>query len=590
MKKLSANNCFEFFVVFFLLAFGTYHSVLYFGRQPVPNPDFFTFVRTGKSILAFTPPENFKRAPVVGVLIVGLGRLIGGRYPELTAGWLLNAFLHPLNLVLLWLVGRKIVGSAAFWIALVAGLNPWVIRLLSEPIAETTFLFFVLLTFYCIFRGSSWSYFFAAITSLVRYDGAALILVAFVMDLIGRKSGRERFRAFCLAAIASVPLALWSLGTLLNWPAETQTHYLKEMGKGSGGKFPLIGYLELIWEAEFVPLFLWLPRIGGKTTEFWSVLAKTFVSVAFLIGTVAGLRKKHWNILALLIFFVCYSVIHIKHSFLVHRYCTTIFWIPLFISWSGLQACWSWLDRGDRVPKLLKTALPGGVILGVAYLIIKLLGVLPGLEPLSPMSASLPYVAIAVGVILVAVRFFHYRSRYLLQDCAVLSLVSMLVLSNQCRLLAVVGRGERDIEFKRLAEWYLENSRPDEKLVGSHFGVLKLYAPECWRNFIPLRVIAAESPSDFIERCRRRGITYVAWDSRTARYIDPWYRRLSGIELVGDLSEPIDIGPYEFVARITNDSNPRCFINLFKLRPRRVRKPHQKGGSLAEEVDGQISP
>jgi len=187
---------FEFFVVAVLLAFGAYHSVLYFGHKIVPTSDFPAFVRIGHQLLSFKVPSSFKQAPVYCLLLACLSYVVGGQNPDLRAGWLLNAIWHPFSLVLFWTVAKKIVGKSALWFAIIAILSPWVMRMLTDPIVETTLLFFILITFYFIFKRSSWSYLFASITTMVRYEGAALIMAAFVMDMIYSTGRRERIRAF----------------------------------------------------------------------------------------------------------------------------------------------------------------------------------------------------------------------------------------------------------------------------------------------------------------------------------------------------------------------------------------------------------
>ena len=114
---------FEIFLIAAFLAFGIYQSVLFFGHQVVPISDFPDIVRIGHELLSFKVPTRFKQAPVVGILQALLSYLVGGQHPDLTAGWLLNAILHPLNLVLLWLVGKRIVGKSAIWFAIIAILN-----------------------------------------------------------------------------------------------------------------------------------------------------------------------------------------------------------------------------------------------------------------------------------------------------------------------------------------------------------------------------------------------------------------------------------------------------------------------------------
>jgi len=159
VAEANRERYFELACIALLLVFGIYLSVIYFGHQVVPNSDFPGFVRVAQSLLSFEFPDSFKRPPVLGILQIGLGQVVGGRYPELTGGWLLNAILYPLSILLLYLVGKRIVGRWAVWFALIAGINPWSISMLVQPIVETTLVFFILLTVYLIFcdqNGVTW--------------------------------------------------------------------------------------------------------------------------------------------------------------------------------------------------------------------------------------------------------------------------------------------------------------------------------------------------------------------------------------------------------------------------------------------------
>jgi small neutral amino acid transporter SnatA (MarC family) len=111
----------------------------------------------------------------------------------------------------------------------VSHLNPWLIEVFTKPIAEICLLFAILMTFFFMFRGSYWCYLFASVAAMIRYEGAALILAAFVMDMIYRKSKKEKVYAFCYSVLASIPLALWMLETILDWPSEDRgnIHYLQ---------------------------------------------------------------------------------------------------------------------------------------------------------------------------------------------------------------------------------------------------------------------------------------------------------------------------------------------------------------------------
>ena len=111
-----------------LLAFGVYHSFIYFGHKAVPNSDYTAFFNTGHRILLFEHPGSFKRAPVLGILQSSLSYIVGGRHPDLTAVWVLNAILHPFNIVLLWLVGNKIIGCGGKWFSIFSLLFPLVMH------------------------------------------------------------------------------------------------------------------------------------------------------------------------------------------------------------------------------------------------------------------------------------------------------------------------------------------------------------------------------------------------------------------------------------------------------------------------------
>ena len=142
----------EICLVLLLFGLGIYHSILYFGHQVVPHFDFCCFANLGNQLLSFEMPQSFNRVPLVGIFQVLLGKVIGGSAPDFSGGWLLNSLLHPFNAVLLWLIGRRIVGKAAIWLAVIMIINPWVLQLLTEAIVETTLLCGVLATFYFMFN------------------------------------------------------------------------------------------------------------------------------------------------------------------------------------------------------------------------------------------------------------------------------------------------------------------------------------------------------------------------------------------------------------------------------------------------------
>jgi hypothetical protein len=570
---------FEICVLAALFAFGLYNSVLFFGHTIVPNGDFPAFFRTGREILSLQAPYSFKRVPVLGILQVCLSWVVGGQHPGLTAGWLLNAILHPFNLVLLWLAGKRIVGKSGLWIAIIAILNPQVMYLLTEPIAETTLLFFILLTFYFIFRRSRWCYLLASITTMVRYEGAALIMAAFVLDMIEGKSKRERIRSFVYSALASVPLALWMLGTLLNWGTES-THYLGLFGKDYAQYYErsaeqrtgVVTHLNVLWQTGFYPL---LTTTTGVKAMFSRLTApemhslRTFFSagqiialVSFGFGSVYGLLKRKWNILALLIFFVPYFAIHVKFPSPLMRYHMPIVWIALLISWFGLQSAWQLLDKDGRVPTGLVLLLQGLAAVVIFVWFFSLVSYLPRASEYSPRSASVPYVAMALVVLIFALRIYIYRVRYLLRELAILALLFLMIVSNQFQLAGTLRDGQKEKEFKLLADWYVAETEPGEKLALYMHGVVRMFAPRRSADIVPLP--KADAPDEFIRACHEQGITYLVWASREGLSTDhTGYRQFKYDKNLAALARANSVGPYRFVKQVGWEEG---WVRIFQLR------------------------
>ena len=564
---------FEFFVVATLLVFGIYHSVLYFGHQVVPTSDWPAFVGTGHELLSFKLPTNFKRAPVLGLLQASLSYLVGGQHPDLTASWLLNGLLHPFNLILLWLVGKKIVGRPALWVAVIAIINPWSIQLLTDPIVETTLLFFVLLTFYFILKRSNWCYLLASITTMVRYEGVALILIAFVMDMIYCRSKQERIRALVYSATATVPLALWMVGTFLNWRSEGVGHYLNVLfseeytklhDTGIETRTGVVKHMNVLWGVGFRPLLM--PYVGagkGFVEGLWS-LSKILAAVSFFFGSIYGLCKRKWNILALLLFFIPYFLLHSQFQALLSRYYAPIFWIALLMCWFGLESFWKLIDRNGRVPKALVLVSQALVVIIAIIWLLSLIPYLSRISPMSTTSASLPYVTMVLVAVIFVARIFIYKFRHLLRELSILALTCLFIVSNQFALVRIVGNGQHNIEFKLLGDWYVTNAKPGEKLLTTLPHIARIFAPEHRDSFLWLGSIKAEGPSDFVIKCYAENISYVAWDSRLGfSPKDPYYK-LWGVKNIAMLGKPRSIGAYEFVTQI--QASRQRFINIFRLR------------------------
>src|SRR4030042_3403774 len=179
------------------------------------------------------------------------------------------------------------------------------------------------------------------------------------MDMIESKDKKQRIVAFVFAALASVPLALWMLGTVLNIQSLGQTHYLNIFGEEYTSQFVegvekrtgFVNHADIFLIVGFYHLFLPIPNTEGTFTEVILNANKVLVFVSFLFGSVYGLYKRQWKILVLLLFFLPYFWVHAKYPYPIARFHATIVAIVMLICIYGLCSFWK-LVR-DKLPKLV---------------------------------------------------------------------------------------------------------------------------------------------------------------------------------------------------------------------------------------------
>jgi hypothetical protein len=561
----------DIFLFFLLLAFGIYHAVIYWGHQVVPHFDFECFAAQGRQILSFKLPTDYKRVPLVGILQVLLGHITGGESPDFHGGWLLNSIVHPLTAVLLWLAGRKVIGRTAVWFAIIAIISPYGLWLLTESIAETTLLFFIWATFYLIFIRSKWAYLLASLTTMVRYEGAALILGAFVMDMIDSQNKKQRIAAFTYAALASVPLALWMLGTALNWQTLGPTHYLNilsnvsQLAGEAEDRTGFVRHARILWHVGFYHLFLPTPNTGSDFTEVILNANKILVLDSFLFGSVYGLYKRQWKILVLLIFLLPYFWVHAKFPYPYGRFHATSFAIVMLICIYGLCSFWK-LVR-DKLPEW--AIIISQIIVSIAALIwaIILFGVLSKIAKENKVSISPLYIAILVTFVALIAEHFAHRRKWLTNFVAMALMMALMILmitSNQFGVASMVGNVKRDIEFKYLLDWYKDNAKKGEKLVTTAPSILQIMAPQYKDCFIHTNSFDANNPDDFVIECYKRNITYVAWDSKTGLMPTSPYYKSWKMANIAPLAAGEDTGPYQLIAQIAIVNQGR-YINLYRL-------------------------
>jgi hypothetical protein len=554
-------------IMFVLLAFGIFKAIVLWGAYPIPNPDFPGFIASGKSLLGLHPPESFKRAPAVGIMQVALSRVLPVANPELSAGWLLNAILSVVNGVLLFLIGRRFIGNLSALVAVVAMLNPWVLIAQVDPVAETTMLFFIFLSFWLMILQSRWVYLAAAIASMVRYECAALIAIAVVMDLLHCTTKQQRWRAIGLFIAASVPFLLWMLGTWWTWNP-TASHYLKHYGHGS-----CIGdYLSYLGQSAFLSMFQWPPAVAAsfhpqqnapsaqtleQSVQILSVVILALAGIGLAASLVTAVFRRNAPVLALWAFVFLYLPVHLFRAETHHRYTVPIAGLLL------LLCCVGWMDllklyARISVPRWMPVVLAVIVAAIAVVWLGMLLAILPAIAKLYLKGRWLPYAGLAaIGAVWI-LEWFRSGRKGAVENLAACCLAAVAVVSVQFPAVGVIGNGTR-VEFKRLADWYLANAKPGECLADRYAGTLRLIAPSRGDDFVNMaRQLQSKTLEEFYGKCYNLNVRYVAWSPRGSAGTK------QGLDAVGKiLAQPRDYGPLRFVLRI--ETGPGQWIHVFRL-------------------------
>ena len=152
-----------------------------------------------------------------------------------------------------------------------------------------------------------------------------------------------------------------------------------------------------------------------------------------------------------------------------------------------------------------------------------------------------------------------------MRQISILAVFCLVIVSNQFSLVHLVGDGQRDKEFKMLADWYIANAKPGEKMGVYMYQVVGIYAQKYADDIVALP--QADSPQDFIEACYKEGLTYVVWATREGLRNDSVrYRRLGLDKNIAQLRIPKTVPPYQFVAQVVGK---RGYVNIFRLLPRK---------------------
>ena len=552
---------FHIFAITTLLVIGTYQVVTLYQYRTVPNRDFFEFIETGKQLLQFHAPANFKRAPLICVLPVAIGDFLGGYLHDLRGFWMLNSIVHPLNLVLLYLVSKRLIGPVAMLFAIIVSVNPFQTEMLIEALAETTFIFFILLSLYLMQKRSSWCYLAASLCAIVRYEGAVLIPIAFLLDLLYAASNRQKIKALLFSILAALPLGIWLLATYFNWQSGRSSHYIGQYGKGT----IFTKFIYYLWHTTLQNTFF------IKNSELNSALHKVtqFAGAASLIAAhVYAIIKKNKDALPLMLFFASYLILHSLKSATIERYTVPIAWLAILFVWYGFQNFGTTLLEKIKPGKKLVLSL---CIILICLCVADIGSLVPFFNLYSSHSEVAPklfYSAAASMILFLAANIIRYRSKHLLKHITITVFALMMLNCNHFCFAVYIQNGQQRIEYKFLADWFNKYVGPNKILAVSYDPQTTAYfAKHDADKIISLSGTDIDTPKEFHQHCREKNIDYVAWvySWRVLQKGSGHYAaKVLNITSINDIYKPVDAEYFLTEAQIMVDR--LHFINIYKVK------------------------
>jgi hypothetical protein len=562
----------EYVAIGLLVALGLIYSLHFLGHFVFPNTDFAAFLQIGKQWLSFRIPYTMKRAPLFPLITVLAGQFLSTPDRYLFGTELYNALMLPTVMVLIYLIGREFLGRAAVWVALLAGISPWMVRMSSQPLAELTLVALFAATCLCIRSHIKWAYFFAMLGSISRWDMAGLLFAAALVDLI---RNRKWSKTIIMTALASIPFGLCMFITWMQLRGQPEgAHYIQVLAKDR--TFELAADLHFYWQSicSFLNALVLESSPSGKAKSLEgfnsavSTVTSLLLAIAFLGGSIAAVIKKRWDMIVMLLAGIPYVMVHAIYPYRLPRFCVPSAWAWLIISAYGTITFWRWFV-GKQKPKFLIPVLQ--LIAAVIFVLwaVKILATLdyaqrrycPVIERLALIS-SLVTVCGFLGLQLIR------RRKPSMKWLIIPAFLVLSVVSNAATTGLTMGNGQSNANFKRLGLWFLKNAEKDDRMITTMpvwmwiYSGLPLERFEHTGNIKPLE--AKDFPA-FIQECRKRNITLIAWDSRLERKPDDLYYKLWGLDRIKILGNPAkQIGPCKLV-HIIREGSPG--VAVYRIMP-----------------------
>jgi len=566
----------DYAAVCLLVAVGLIYSMHFFRHLVFPNSDYPAFLGTGRTWLSLQIPSSMKRAPLFSIITAILAGIF--RFPdgELFSSNLYNALMLPVAMVLMYFLGKRSIGRAAVWVAILAGTIPWMVRLSSESLAEVTMVVCLAATALAVQRDSTWAYLLAMLGSMARWDLGVLLPAVALIDLIRH---RRWLRTVVLGAIASIPFCLCMVITYLQLREQPPgAHYLQLLSKER--TFELLVDLRLYWRA--ICSFIGAPLVrvlsNGQVQPMQELndlifkLSAFFLAGFFLLGSVLACVKKRWGLILLLMEGVPYVIVHAMYPYRLDRFCIPVAWAGMLIAAYGAVSSWRWFEE-RRKPKWFVPVVQSAAIILFVLWSIKAAQTLKLADPVCPVIVQLVIISCIVCVAGSFVLQYVRRAKMSLGWFVVLAFMVLAVINSGVTTGFTMRDGQANANFRVLAQWFQKIAKPGDRIVTTMAGFGPLYTDLPQDRFVHAGAIELDKAKDFngfVEECRNRGVTFIAWDSRLYRQNSDRYFKMWGLDRWDPLAAPFlgkkvtRIGQCQLVHVIT-DGTPK--IAVYRILP-----------------------
>lgn len=257
------------------------------------------------------------------------------------------------------------------------------------------------------------------------------------------------------------------------------------------------------------------------------LLTAPLLGIAFLAGSIAAVIKRRWEIIVMLVAGIPYVIIHAMYPYRLSRFCMPAAWAGLVIAAYGVVTFWQWFV-GKPKPKFLIPILQliAAIILilwatkiaGILW-VSKKAGTLTYAQDQCPVISQLTLISALVVVAGFFALQFVRRCKPSMRWLIVPAFLVLAVVSNAATTGFLMGDGQRNANFKRLGLWFLENAKDDDRMITTMPVWLTIYTGLPIERFEHMVNISPQDAKDFpafIQECRKRNVTLIAWDSRLA--------------------------------------------------------------------------